>query len=284
MITKGTAYQATPTMGISDPIMEEFGTQITREENMVGQVITVPKPSIWDPFRFTITRTSFEPAYFDAADPRKYIHHLNRLTSSEKILYRHARYVPLPPERNIGSINQRLLNLLEPRQGDEPILFREFSGIHVYDPSLLARCVRFAQSDAQKSIDWRAHPAHVAEILQRTNVYGMELLLSRNEVVAGSWPGSKSRAPEYFYLLALRTVHSKYAQGDKRLAQCTAADIFAIVKGLPREARFSINEVFDNATDQYYSPIDYGVKQRCFEAAGISTKDVGRDYSESQLP
>ncbi|KAF2821265.1 hypothetical protein CC86DRAFT_411562 [Ophiobolus disseminans] len=44
------------------------------------------------------------------------------------------------------------------------------------DGTVLARCIRYAQSHAQQQLSWILHPIHVALIVERTNQYDIELV------------------------------------------------------------------------------------------------------------
>jgi hypothetical protein len=50
-----------------------------------------------------------------------------------------------------------------------------------YDYSLLARCIRFAQSPVEKTFSWTVHPHHIALIMERTNEYGKARTNERKE-------------------------------------------------------------------------------------------------------
>ncbi|KAI2476491.1 hypothetical protein Ptr902_12125 [Pyrenophora tritici-repentis] len=94
-------------------------------------------------------------------------------------------YRALPEVRNVEALNRRL-NLVLPRDTRVPQLLGEMPIPPANIISELTRCARFAQSDAQKRVDWRLHPAHVYEIVQRSNYFGLELLISRSDIVVSS--------------------------------------------------------------------------------------------------
>ncbi|KAI0570743.1 hypothetical protein TUN199_11082 [Pyrenophora tritici-repentis] len=94
-------------------------------------------------------------------------------------------YRALPEVRNVEALNRRLSSVL-PRDTRVPQLLGEMPIPPANIISELTRCARFAQSDAQKRVDWRLHPAHVYEIVQRSNYFGLELLISRSDIVVSS--------------------------------------------------------------------------------------------------
>ncbi|KAF2188015.1 hypothetical protein K469DRAFT_770056 [Zopfia rhizophila CBS 207.26] len=49
------------------------------------------------------------------------------------------------------------------------------------DLSTRARCIRFARSHSQRSINWRDQQSHLDNFVGRTNGYGLELLRSRED-------------------------------------------------------------------------------------------------------
>lgn len=90
----------------------------------------------------------------------------------------------------------------------------------------LARCIRFASSTSQKGIDWRVYPFHVMEIDRRTNVYGVELLRSRNSVASEISDGI-DWAAEHRAEVVLR-----YAKSHGTDLDLTAANIDMVYVGL----------------------------------------------------
>ncbi|KAB2105345.1 hypothetical protein AG0111_0g6524 [Alternaria gaisen] len=116
---------------------------------------------------------------YDPEYPRNYEYYLAQFTARPAFpRAKEYEYFPTPVMLDVEIINQRL-NWVVPDDGEAPRLLRELPVPPFHIDSELARCVRFAQSDSQKRVDWRVHPNHVAEIIQRTDFYGMELLISR---------------------------------------------------------------------------------------------------------
>ena len=120
-------------------------------------------------------------AYSEGCDteyPRNCEHYLAQLTARPEFpRAKEYEYSPMPDMLDVEIMNQRL-NWVVPDDGEAPRLLRELPVPQFHIDSELVRCVRFAQSDSQKRVDWRVHPNHVAEIIQRTNFYEMELLIS----------------------------------------------------------------------------------------------------------
>jgi hypothetical protein len=67
--------------------------------------------------------------------------------------------------------NDWLLSLL-PIGRKETQTFRSLKPPEKYNYSLLARCIRFAQSSAEKTFSWTVHPNHITLIMERTDEYG----------------------------------------------------------------------------------------------------------------
>jgi hypothetical protein len=186
--------------------------------------------------QYQFTEDLHEPQYFDPAKPRKYAEHLSQQHAFSALRPQDTEYVPIPPMEQTEAWNLWLNSKLAP-DSELPALFRNFTYKRTNVPapddvSLLARCVRFAQSDAQKEIDWRAHPSHVHEIIQRTNVYGLELLISREQVVVKT-PVTRK---DFELIMAIRTVHVLWQQQDR--TQHVAADIPGIIQMLHEQNPF----------------------------------------------
>ncbi|KAH9871113.1 hypothetical protein J1614_006687 [Plenodomus biglobosus] len=159
---------------------------------------------------------------FDLGDPRAYAKYLSDMVYPQQITPDEMRYVPLPPMHDAGALS-RHLNSFSLISVEPPLpLFRDFEGISSTSRSVLARCVRFAKSDAQLLVDWRLHPMHVYAIMLRTNPYGMELLVGRTELDSLAF-GHLSLMVQFETLVAIRAAHARYAQGDVRMY--IAADI-----------------------------------------------------------
>jgi hypothetical protein len=179
---------------------------------------------------YKITDDLHEPQHFDPVKPRTYVEYLARQHAFSVLRPQDTEYSPMPPMQQIDAWNLWLNSKLA-SDSELPALFRDFTYKQTKAPSsqdvsLLARCVRFAQSDAQKEIDWRANPAHVHEIIQRTNAYGLELLISREQVFVKS-PISRQ---DFELIMAIRTVHILWQQQDR--TQHVAADIPGIIQML----------------------------------------------------
>ncbi|KAL6703361.1 hypothetical protein ACN47E_009703 [Coniothyrium glycines] len=208
--------------------------------------VSAKKHTVADELCFKIVPGEFHPECFDQARIGDYIAHLAEQHWQAPLSSQQQEYAPLPPERDIASINWRLDSLMHSLE-PTPLLFRDLPGSQAGTVSLLSRCVRFAQSHAQQNINWRVHPAHVHEILQRTNPYGHELLITRHEVVVGSWADPEK---EYHTLLATRASHAKFALGDK--GKYTSADVPAIVADLLCDPGFAQMYALELSDEDHY--------------------------------
>ncbi|KAI4649914.1 uncharacterized protein J4E79_009761 [Alternaria viburni] len=160
---------------------------------------------------------------YDPGNPRNFKHYLAQFTDRPAVPRpREREYRPMPEMLEIETLNQRL-DWVVPNGAEAPQLFRDMPAPPPHIDSELARCVRFAQSDAQGRVNWRAHPTHVAEIIQRTNFYGMELLVSRSEMRISSPP----TADEFELAMATRLAHVSFGMDTK---DYIAADVPAIVE------------------------------------------------------
>jgi hypothetical protein len=74
--------------------------------------------------------------------------------------------------------NDWLLSLL-PVSSKEIQIFRSLAPPKDYDYSLLARCIRFALSPAEKQFSWTVHPQHIALIMERTDEHGKVRTIER---------------------------------------------------------------------------------------------------------
>ncbi|KAI4958190.1 hypothetical protein J4E86_003787 [Alternaria arbusti] len=160
---------------------------------------------------------------YDPGNPQNFKHYLAQFTDRPAVPRpREREYRPMPEMLEIETLNQRL-DWVVPNGAEAPQLFREMTAPPPHIDSELARCVRFAQSDAQRRVNWRAHPTHVAEIIQRTNFYGMELLVSRSEMRISSTP----TADEFELAMATRLAHISFGMDTK---DYIAADVPAIME------------------------------------------------------
>jgi hypothetical protein len=78
--------------------------------------------------------------------------------------------------------NDWLLSLL-PIGRNNLQTFHSMKNPEKYDYSLLARCIRFAQSPAEKTFSWTVHPHHIALIMERSDEYGNARANEREEKV-----------------------------------------------------------------------------------------------------
>ena len=160
---------------------------------------------------------------YDPGNPQNFKHYLAQFTDRPAVPRpREREYRPMPEILEIETLNQRL-DWVVPNGAEAPQLFRDMPAPPPHIDSELARCVRFAQSDAQRRVNWRAHPTHVAEIIQRTNFYGMELLVSRSEMRISSPP----TADEFELVMAARLAHISFGMDTK---DYIAADVPAIIE------------------------------------------------------
>jgi hypothetical protein len=168
----------------------------------------------------------------------------------------------MPEMLDVEIINRRL-NWVVPDNGEAPRLLRGLPVPPFHIDSELARCVRFAQSDSQKRVDWRIHPNHVAEIIQRTNFYGMELLISRGFMRISCPP----TIDEFELAMATRLAHASfgkdpvaYIAGDVRaLAEYLVEDIPSAMSLIPKEEKdhFSdFSKFYRVKLAEKYPPLD----------------------------
>ncbi|KAI4910324.1 hypothetical protein J4E90_007758 [Alternaria incomplexa] len=160
---------------------------------------------------------------YDPGNPQNFKHYLAQFTDRPAVPRPRAReYRPMPEILEVETLNQRL-DWVVPNGAEAPQLFRDMPAPPPHIDSELARCVRFAQSDAQRRVNWRAHPTHVAEIIQRTNFYGIELLVSRSEMRISSPP----TVDEFELAMATRLAHVSFGMDTK---DYIAADVPAIIE------------------------------------------------------
>ncbi|CAN9388299.1 unnamed protein product [Alternaria alternata] len=178
---------------------------------------------------------------YDTEYPRNYEHYLAQFTARPAFpRAKEYEYFPMPEILDVEIINQRL-NWVVPDDGEAPRLLRGLPVPPFHIDSELAPCVRFAQSDSQKRVDWRVHPNHVAEIIQRTNFYGMELLISRGFMRISCPP----TIDEFELAMSTRLVHASfgkdlvaYIAGDVRaLAEYLVEDIPSAMSLIPNEEK-----------------------------------------------
>ncbi|KAI4654890.1 uncharacterized protein J4E78_007068 [Alternaria triticimaculans] len=185
--------------------------------------IVTTVPSLIDRNNHAIINTG--AAYsegYDPGNPHNFKHYLAQFTDRPAIPRpREREYRPMPEVLEVETLNQRL-DWVVPNGAEAPHLFRDMTAPPPHIDSELARCVRFAQSDAQRRVNWRAHPTHVAEIMQRTNFYGMELLVSRSEMRISSPP----TADEFELAMATRLAQISFGMDTK---DYIAADVPAIM-------------------------------------------------------
>jgi hypothetical protein len=145
---------------------------------------------------------------------------------------------PMPDMLDVEIMNQRL-NWVVPDDGEAPRLLRELTVPPFHIDSELARCVRFAQSDSQKRVDWRVHPNHVAEIIQRTNFYGMELLISRGFMRISCPP----TIGEFELAMATRLAHASFGKDPVAYVAADARALaYYLVEDIPSAMSFILRE------------------------------------------
>jgi hypothetical protein len=225
----------------------------TEEAPQAAPVIVSTVPTwIVQNSQYTIAMDMAYLEGYSPEQPQDYKHHLAQFTARPAVpRSREREYRPMPKMLDVETLNQRL-NWVIPVDGEAPPhLFREMPIPPYHIDSELARCVRFAQSDAQRRVDWRAHPSHVAEIIQRTNFYGMELLIGRSEMRISSPP----TADEFELVMAARIAHASFGKDQ---VDYIAADVPALSdylsENLPSAMCIFLNEDEDHFscyTDYY---------------------------------
>jgi hypothetical protein len=199
----GTALWKFTTHRTSSPAAEA----IIKSEVVSIVVPTVPS-WIAESSRYDIAMNTAYSEGYNPKHPQHYEGYIAQFTARPAASRpKEYEYRPMPDMLDVELLNQRL-NWVVPEVGEAPRLFRELPVPPPRIDSELTRCVRFAQSDSQKRVDWRAHPSHVAEIIQRTNFYGMELLISRAYMRISS-PPTKD---EFELAMATRLAHASFGK------------------------------------------------------------------------
>lgn len=112
---------------------------------------------------------------YDPTNIDTFIEFLGSLaTPAHSLKEKDTKFEPLSVELRSGQFNDWLRSLL-PFAMALPT-FRSLKAPGADDTSLLARCIRFANSSTEQQVCWAVHPAHVALIQERTNKYGTALL------------------------------------------------------------------------------------------------------------
>jgi hypothetical protein len=108
-----------------------------------------------------------------------YLKFLGSLTVYEYKMYgKHPKVTKLAHGYEPRLYNDWLLSLL-PVSSKEIQIFRSLAPPKDYDYSLLARCIRFALSPAEKQFSWTVHPQHIALIMERTDEHGKVRTIER---------------------------------------------------------------------------------------------------------
>ncbi|CAN9382990.1 unnamed protein product [Alternaria alternata] len=206
---------------------------------------------------------------YDTEYPRNYEHYLAQFTARPAFpRAKEYEYSPMPEMLDVEIINQRL-NWVVPNDGEALRLLRELPVPPFHIDSELARCVRFAQSDSQQRVDWRVHPNHVAEIIQRTNFYGMELLISRGFMRISCPP----TIGEFELAMATRLAHASFGKDP---VAYVAADVRALadylVEDIPSAMSLIPKEEKDHFSDfsKFYR-VKLAEKYPPFDAVGLAT-------------
>jgi hypothetical protein len=206
---------------------------------------------------------------YDTEYPRNYEHYLAQFTARPAFpRAKEYEYSPMPEMLDVEIINQRL-NWVVPNDGEALRLLRELPVPPFHIDSELARCVRFAQSDSQQRVDWRVHPNHVAEIIQRTNFYGMELLISRG-FMRISCPRTIG---EFELAMATRLAHASFGKDP---VAYVAADVRALadylVEDIPSAMSLIPKEEKDHFSDfsKFYR-VKLAEKYPPFDAVSLAT-------------
>jgi hypothetical protein len=109
---------------------------------------------------------------YDADDLEPYLKFLGSLQILEyKVVGKRLTTARITQGHDPKLYNDWLLSLL-PIGRKEIQTFHSLKLPEKYDYSLLARCIRFAQSSAEKSFSWTVHPNHITLIMERTDEYG----------------------------------------------------------------------------------------------------------------
>jgi hypothetical protein len=118
---------------------------------------------------------------YDADDLEPYLKFLGSLQILEyKVVGKRLTTARITQGRDPKLYNDWLLSLL-PIGRKEIQTFHSLKLPEKYDYSLLARCIRFAQSPVEKTFSWTVHPHHIALIMERTNEYGKARTNERKE-------------------------------------------------------------------------------------------------------
>jgi hypothetical protein len=129
----------------------------------------VPNPGIYDTMHL-----------YNPSNVRPYIHFLKSLEPSAGTLSAEdMKYTRLQPQPNHQEMNAWLLLLIP--ANERRVLLNTFQIPPADDCNAIARCIRYANSHAQKKLSWCLHPVHVALIAERTNEYGIAIVAPKEE-------------------------------------------------------------------------------------------------------
>ncbi|KAI4635765.1 uncharacterized protein J4E87_000721 [Alternaria ethzedia] len=254
------------------PVFDGSGTHQPPPQTVAAAPQPAPKivttvPSLIDMNKQAIIKpgVAYSEGY-DPGNPQNFKHYLAQFTDRPAVPRpREREYRPMPEILEVETLNQRL-DWVVPNGAEAPQLFRDMPAPPPHIDSELARCVRFAQSDAQRRVNWRAHPTHVAEIIQRTNFYGMELLVSRSEMRISSPP----TADEFELAMATRLAHVSFGMDTK---DYIAADVPAIIEYFSENLPSAISVFPTEEEDCFRAFTDY--YRVMFEENYPSLKAVG---------
>jgi hypothetical protein len=140
--------------------------------------------------RFVPPRVS-NPGIYDInhvnnpSDVRPYIHFLTSIEPpAGSLSAADMQYTRLQPEPNPQEMNAWLLSLIPAHE--RRVLLNTFQRSAADDCTAIARCIRYANSYAQKKLSWCLHPAHVALTAERTNEYGIAIVAPKEEKDEGT--------------------------------------------------------------------------------------------------
>jgi hypothetical protein len=120
---------------------------------------------------------------YDADDLELYLKFLGSLQILDyKVGGKHLTTARITQGHDPKLYNDWLLSLL-PIGRKETQTFRSLKPPEKYNYSLLARCIRFAQSSAEKTFSWTVHPNHITLIMERTDEYGKARINEKEDKV-----------------------------------------------------------------------------------------------------
>ncbi|KAF1830132.1 hypothetical protein BDW02DRAFT_609540 [Decorospora gaudefroyi] len=252
----------------------EGGIQASR------QVVNAVPSQVGEGIRHGMQRGTFEAQHFLPSNPRQYANILGQYRANVPDTSRpqQTQYVPLPEQPDVEGLNSSLNALLTPPEQMSQFL-RGYPDPPPYILSELTRCIRFARSDAQRNVDWRLHPAHIYDIMQRTNTFGLEILVSRIEVAVSS-PATRE---ELELTMAIRAAHILYGIDPTMFVAADITNIMAYLDGDLPTAVVLLQDDDDNHLEDFVAKIQekFRANYPDFESSNLAEWQALLDREDS---